>query len=48
MEKAARERMGIVDGWPAGVESCGPNAKKMFFRGNELKDLLEIKELAFL
>src|SRR5208283_4295769 len=47
MEKAARERMRRVDSWPAGVESCVANAKKMFFRGNELKDVLEIKELAF-
>ena len=39
--------MRIVGGWLGGVESCSANAKKMFFRGNELKDLMEIKELAF-
>ncbi len=35
-----------VDSRPAGVESCVAGAKKMFFRGNELKDLLEIQGLA--
>jgi hypothetical protein len=48
MEKADTERVHEVRRWSAGNAEWAENGKKMLFRGNELKDLLETKELAFL
>jgi hypothetical protein len=46
MEKAARKGEKGVGDRPAGGGKWTANAKKMLFRGNKLKALLRIKELA--
>jgi hypothetical protein len=47
MEKAATERGERVRSRSAGNGEWAENAKKMLFRGNEARDLLKTKELAF-
>jgi len=47
MEQLAAERAQGVPNRPGGGGRCAENAKKMLFSGNELKNLLEIKDLAF-
>jgi hypothetical protein len=46
MRHAPAIRAGRVQNRPAGGWKLPQNAKKMFFRGNELNDLLQIQELA--
>jgi hypothetical protein len=47
MRKLARERGKEVRIRPGGAGKWGENAKKILNRGNEPKDLLKTKELAF-
>jgi hypothetical protein len=47
MRKLARERGKEVRNRPGGVGKWGENTKKILNRGNEPKDLLKAKELAF-
>jgi hypothetical protein len=47
MEKAATERADGVRRWSAADGKWAENGKKMLFRGNEPKDLLKTKDLAF-
>jgi hypothetical protein len=47
MRKLARERGKEVGNRPGGVGKWGENSKKILNRGNEPKDLLITKGLAF-
>jgi hypothetical protein len=48
MRHAPANRAGRVQNWPAGGWKLPQNAKKILFIRNELKNVLEIKELAIL
>jgi hypothetical protein len=47
MSKLARKPGKEVQNWPGGGRKSAENAKKILNRGNEPKDLLKTKELAF-